>query len=38
MYSFAPCNVQERLCGHEKVMFAVVLLAAIGLEAYFPIS
>lgn len=38
MCSLAVCKVQEGLCGHEKAMFSVVLLAAVGLGAYFLIG
>ncbi len=32
--SFAVCQAQEGPCGHEKVMFGVAFLAAIGLTVY----
>jgi hypothetical protein len=35
MCSLAVCKAQEGMCGHEKVMFGVALLAAIGFGAYF---
>ncbi|HWI69966.1 MAG TPA: hypothetical protein VNS88_16615 [Nitrospiraceae bacterium] len=38
MCSLAVCKAQAGMCGHEKVMFSVVALAAIGLGAYFLIS
>ena len=38
MCSLAACKTQEGLCGHEKVMLSVALLAAIGLGAYFLIG
>ncbi len=38
MCSLAVCKAQEGLCGHEKAMFGVALLAAFGLGAYFLIG
>ena len=38
MCSLAVCKAQEGMCGHEKVMLSVTLLAAIGLGAYFLIG
>ena len=38
MCSLAVCKVQEGMCGHEKVMLSVALLAAFGLGAYFLIG
>lgn len=38
MCSFAACKAQTGLCGHEKVMFGVALLAAIGLSVYFVLG
>ncbi|HXX73602.1 MAG TPA: hypothetical protein VEI50_00555 [Nitrospiraceae bacterium] len=38
MCSFAICKAQEGMCGHEKVMLSVALLAAIGFGAYFLIG
>lgn len=38
MCSCAACKAQTGMCGHEKVMFGVALLAAIGASAYFLIS
>ncbi|MEP6935430.1 MAG: hypothetical protein ABI988_16080 [Nitrospirota bacterium] len=38
MCSLAVCKTQVGLCGHEKVMLSVALLAAIGLGTYFLIS
>ena len=38
MCSLAVCKAQEGMCGHEKVMLSVVLLAAIGFGAYFLIG
>ena len=33
--SLAVCKAQEGMCGHEKVMVSIALLAAIGFGAYF---
>ncbi|MDO8356392.1 MAG: hypothetical protein Q7U76_08400 [Nitrospirota bacterium] len=38
MCSLAVCKAQEGLCGHEKVMLSVAVLAAIGFGAYFLIG
>ena len=38
MCSLAVCKAQAGLCGHEKAMLSIALLAAIGLGAYFLIS
>ena len=38
MCSLAACKAQQGLCGHEKVMFSVAVLAAIGAGAYFLIG
>ena len=38
MCSLAVCKTQEGMCGHEKVMLSVAMLAAIGLGAYFLIG
>jgi hypothetical protein len=39
MCSLAVCKAQAGMCGHEKAMLSVALLAAIiGLGAYFLIS
>jgi hypothetical protein len=35
MCSLAACKAQTGMCGHEKAMLSVVLLAAIGIGAYF---
>lgn len=35
MCSLAVCKAQEGPCGHEKVMFSIALLAAIGFATYF---
>lgn len=34
MYSLAVCKAQQGMCGHEKAMLSIALLAAIGLGAY----
>lgn len=36
--SLAVCKVQAGMCGHEKVMLSVAMLAVIGLGAYFLIG
>ena len=38
MCSFAVCQAQQGMCGHEKAMLSVAVLAAIGLGAYFLIG
>ena len=38
MCSLAVCKTQEGMCGHDKVMLSVAMLAAIGLGAYFLIG
>jgi hypothetical protein len=38
MCSLAVCKAQVGMCGHEKVMLSVAMLAAIGLGAYFLIG
>lgn len=38
MCSLAVCKAQQGMCGHEKVMFSVALLAAIGFGAYLLIG
>ncbi|HXV69233.1 MAG TPA: hypothetical protein VD738_09940 [Nitrospira sp.] len=38
MCTLAVCKSQSGMCGHEKAMFSVGLLAAIGLGAYFLIG
>ena len=35
MCSMQACKAQAGMCGHEKVMFGVALLLAIGAGAYF---
>jgi hypothetical protein len=36
--TLAVCKAQQGMCGHEKAMFSVALLAVIGLGAYFLIG
>ena len=36
--SLAVCKAQAGMCGHEKVMLSVALLAAIGFGTYFLIG
>ena len=38
MCSLAACKAHEGMCGHEKAMLSIALLAAIGLGTYFLIS
>jgi len=38
MCSLAVCKAQAGICGHEKVMLSVAMLAVIGLGAYFLIG
>jgi hypothetical protein len=38
MCSLAVCKAQQGMCGHEKVMFSVALLAAIGFGVFFLIG
>ena len=38
MCSLAVCKAQVGMCGHEKVMLSITLLAAFGVGAYFLIS
>ena len=38
MCSLAVCKAHAGMCGHEKVMLSVALLAAFGFGAYFLIS
>ena len=35
MCSMQACKAQVGMCGHEKVMFGVALLLAVGAGAYF---
>lgn len=37
MCSLAVCKAQTGMCGHEKAMLSVAVLAAIGIGAYFLI-
>ena len=38
MCSMAICKAKVGMCGHEKVMLSVALLAAIGFGTYFLIG
>jgi hypothetical protein len=38
MCSLAVCKAQAGMCGHEKAMLGVAMLAAVGLGAYFLIG
>lgn len=38
MCSMAVCKAQQGLCGHEKVMLSIALLAALGAGAYLMIG
>ena len=38
MCSLAVCKAQAGMCGHEKVMLSIALLAAFGVSAYFLIG
>ena len=38
MCSLSVCKAQAGMCGHEKVMVSVALLAAFGFGAYFLIG
>ena len=38
MCSLAVCKAQQGMCGHEKAMLSVALLAVVGLGAYFLIG
>ena len=38
MCSLAVCKAQAGMCGHEKAMLSVALIAAVGLGAYFLIG
>ena len=38
MCSLSVCKAQEGMCGHEKVMLSVALLAVIGFGTYFLIG
>lgn len=35
MCSLAACKAQTGMCGHEKAMLGVALLAAVGLGTFF---
>ncbi|MGQ0810054.1 MAG: hypothetical protein ACT4OO_02365 [Nitrospiraceae bacterium] len=34
MCSLAACKAQTGMCGHEKVMFSIAALLAVGVGAY----
>lgn len=34
MCSLSVCKAQEGMCGHEKIMAGIAVLAAIGFGAY----
>lgn len=38
MCSLAVCKAQEGMCGHEKAMLSIAVLAAIGFGAYYLIG
>jgi hypothetical protein len=38
MCSLAACKAQTGMCGHEKAMLSIAVLAAIGLGAYFLVG
>lgn len=38
MCSLAVCKAQQGMCGHEKMMLSVAVLAAIGFGAYLMIG
>jgi hypothetical protein len=38
MCSLAVCKAQQGMCGHEKVMLSVAVLAAVGFGAYFLVG
>lgn len=38
MCSLASCRAQAGMCGHEKVMLSIALLAAVGFGAYFLVG
>ena len=38
MCSLAVCKARVGMCGHEKAMLSVALLAAFGVGAYFLIG
>ena len=38
MCSLAACKAQDGMCGHEKAMLSVAVLAAVGFGAYFLMS
>ncbi|HKC93066.1 MAG TPA: hypothetical protein VKB81_03495 [Nitrospira sp.] len=38
MCSLAACKAQAGMCGHEKAMLSIALLAVIGIGAYFLVG
>jgi hypothetical protein len=38
MCSLATCKAQAGMCGHEKAMLSVVVLAAVGFGVYFLVG
>lgn len=38
MCSLAACKAQAGMCGHEKAMLSIAVLAAIGFGAYFLVG
>ena len=36
--SLAACKAQAGMCGHEKAMLSIALLAVIGIGAYFLVG
>jgi hypothetical protein len=38
MCSLAACKAQAGMCGHEKAMLSIALLAAVGIGAYFLVG
>lgn len=38
MCSLAACKAQAGMCGHEKAMLSIAVLAAIGIGAYFLVG
>ncbi|HKE62308.1 MAG TPA: hypothetical protein VKB33_07550 [Nitrospira sp.] len=38
MCSLAACKAQAGMCGHEKAMLSIALLAVIGVGAYFLVG
>ena len=38
MCSLAVCKAQQGMCGHEKAMLSIAVLAVVGLGAYFLVG